>query len=230
MNDETRDGDDTRPQHAPGKPSRAAAKTRGPRRRGGAAAKESTAAPAATAPTAATPRATPAARSPRARPASRPRPQPAVVTGQAVQPTASAPAEPAAGAPLYGTQLDVRWGDMDAFNHVNNARFLGYLEEARLRWLQSLPGPWLDEDVAPVLAAVNVNYRRPIQWPATLAIELAAGRIGSTSLTLAHRIVDAADAGVLYSDGHVVMVWIDRRSGRAAALPEAVRRGCQRLV
>jgi acyl-CoA thioester hydrolase len=124
---------------------------------------------------------------------------------------------------LLRTVLDVRWGDMDAFNHVNNATFLSYLEEARLRWLQALPGPWLDDNTAPLLAAAHVNYRRPIEWPATLAIELYADRVGSSSLTIGHRIMASDDATVLYSDGHSVMVWIDRRSGKASSLPAAVR-------
>jgi acyl-CoA thioester hydrolase len=124
---------------------------------------------------------------------------------------------------LLRTVLDVRWGDMDAFNHVNNATFLSYLEEARLRWLHALPGPWLDDSTVPLLAVANVNYRRPIEWPATLAIELYADRIGSSSLTFGHRIVAAEDDALLYSDGHAVMVWIDRRSGKASTLPVAVR-------
>ncbi|MGH8025889.1 MAG: acyl-CoA thioesterase, partial [Pseudoxanthomonas sp.] len=36
--------------------------------------------------------------------------------------------------------ISVRWGDMDAFNHVNNAQYLRYLEEARVRWLAGIPG------------------------------------------------------------------------------------------
>jgi acyl-CoA thioester hydrolase len=134
--------------------------------------------------------------------------------------SADAPAPPRK---LFETALDVRWGDMDAFNHVNNARFLGYLEEARLRWLQTLAGPWLDDNTAPVLAATHVNYRRPIEWPATLAIELYAERVGGSSVTLGHRISDRRDPTIVYSDGHVVMVWIDRRSGRGSTLPQAVR-------
>lgn len=141
------------------------------------------------------------------------------------EPVAAAAAVTATAPPrlLLRTVLDVRWGDMDAFNHVNNATFLSYLEEARLRWLQALPGPWLDDNTAPLLAAANVNYRRPIEWPATLAIELYADRVGTSSLTIGHRIVAEGDAAVLYSDGHSVMVWIDRRSGKASSLPAAVR-------
>lgn len=128
--------------------------------------------------------------------------------------------------PLFRVPMPVRWRDLDAFNHVNNSKYLSYLEEARLHWMIGIPGKGLDDHVAPVVAAAQLNYRRPIGWPAQVVIELFVERLGNTSLTIGHRIVDAADAGVLYCDGHVVMVWIDRDSGAAAALPAPVRDAC----
>ncbi|MBU8974989.1 acyl-CoA thioesterase [Lysobacter sp. MMG2] len=147
---------------------------------------------------------------------------------------ASAPSESAqatqqesqAPVALIRVPLSVRWRDLDAFNHVNNSKYLSFLEEARLRWMLSVPGQGLDDHVAPVVAAANLNYRRPIEWPAEVDIELFVERLGSTSLTIGHRILDAKDETVLYCDGNVVMVWIDRNTGRAAQLPEAVRTAC----
>ena len=127
---------------------------------------------------------------------------------------------------LIRVPLSVRWRDLDAFNHVNNSQYLSYLEEARLQWMMTVPGQGLDDHVAPVVAAANLNYRRPIEWPAEVAVELFVERLGNTSLSMGHRIVDAKDPAVLYCDGHVVMVWIDRNNGRAAPLPEAVRTAC----
>ena len=120
----------------------------------------------------------------------------------------------------------VRWRDLDAFNHVNNSQYLSYLEEARLQWMLTLPGQGMDEHVAPVVAAAHLNYRRPIEWPNEVAIELFVERLGNTSVSIGHRIVAAANADTLYCDGHVVLVWIDRVSGRPAALPDAVRDAC----
>ena len=131
-------------------------------------------------------------------------------------------------APLCRVPMAVRWRDLDAFNHVNNSKYLSYLEEARLHWMIGVPGKGLDDHVAPVVAAAQLNYRRPIGWPAQVVMELFVERLGNTSLTIGHRIVDATDAGVLYCDGHVVMVWIDRDSGAAAALPDPVREACSR--
>lgn len=129
-------------------------------------------------------------------------------------------------APLIRVPISVRWRDLDAFNHVNNSKFLSYLEEARLRWMITMPGMGLEDHIAPVVAASNLNYRRPIGWPGEVVVELFVERLGSTSLTIGHRIVDAADTGALYCDGNVVMVWIDREAGRAAPLPEFVRAAC----
>ncbi|MDQ3510894.1 MAG: acyl-CoA thioesterase [Pseudomonadota bacterium] len=122
--------------------------------------------------------------------------------------------------------LSVRWRDLDAFNHVNNSQYLSFLEEARLHWMTALPGQGLGGDVAPVVAAATLNYRRPIGWPAQVMIELFVERLGNTSVTVGHRITDAADSSVLYCDGHVVLVWIARQNGRAAPLPEGVRESC----
>lgn len=153
--------------------------------------------------------------------ASAPSKSPAAATAPAAAVTADAAAP--LPTPVFRTEMDVRWRDLDAFNHVNNATFLTYLEEARLLWLESLPGPWLGEHSAPVLAAAQVNFRRPIPWPERLRVELLVQRVGSSSLTLGHRLVSARDDSVLYSDGHTVMVWVDGQSGKAASLPEAVR-------
>lgn len=156
------------------------------------------------------------AQAPRPQPPSAPQPAPAqLVENAAVAHTA-----------LIRVPLSVRWRDLDAFNHVNNSKFLSYLEEARLRWMVTLPGHGMDEHVAPVVAAAHLNYRRPIEWPNEIDIELFVERLGNTSLSVGHRIVGADDPSALYCDGNVVMVWIHRETGQPAALPEPVRAAC----
>lgn len=126
---------------------------------------------------------------------------------------------------VFSVDLEVRWRDLDAFNHVNNASYLGYIEEARVRWFKSLSSDWAGESAAPIMAAVQLNYRRPVNWPETVRVQLFAERIGTKSLTLGHRITSAGDDGVLYCDGHTVLVWVDR-SGQSVPLPEAVLAAC----
>ncbi|EIM01446.1 MULTISPECIES: acyl-CoA thioesterase [Rhodanobacter] len=135
----------------------------------------------------------------------------------------TAAAEAETGKPLYVASLGVRWRDLDAFNHVNNSNYLTYLEEARLQWLSHVPGPWFDDHAMPVMAASQVNYRRPIAWPAQLQVQLFCERMGNSSMTITHRVLDAEHPDQLYCDGHVVMVWMDPASGKPVPLPEAIR-------
>ncbi len=124
---------------------------------------------------------------------------------------------------MFSTEVDVRWGDLDAFNHVNNAVYLDYVQEARLRWMMSLAPGWYDEDVQPVVVNITNNYRAPVEWPSRVRVDLGVGRVSERSFTLTHRLVDAADADKVHGDGHVVMVWISRRTGQAVPLPDALR-------
>ena len=122
--------------------------------------------------------------------------------------------------------LGVRWGDMDAFNHVNNAKYLRYLEEARVQWIAGIAGVSLTDRIAPVLVASNVNYRKPIEWPSEIVVELFVEKLGNSSLTMGHRMLASGDSTVLYSDGNVVKVWIYTQTGKIVALPEDVRAAC----
>ena len=79
----------------------------------------------------------------------------------------------------------------------------------------------------PVVAATNINYRAQLAWPGDIVVELHCERLGTTSLTLGRRIVDAAGREKTFSDGKVVLVWIDPASGKPVALPEAIGRACR---
>lgn len=126
---------------------------------------------------------------------------------------------------LFQLAMPVRWRDMDAFGHVNNATYLGYVEEARVQWFKSLSSDWDGERSAPILAALHMNYRKPAGWPLDVAVELFVERVGGKSLTLGHRILGIGADDTVYADGHAVMVWVDR-GGNSVALPEHIRAAC----
>ncbi|MEX1826434.1 acyl-CoA thioesterase [Luteibacter sp. CQ10] len=125
--------------------------------------------------------------------------------------------------PVFITPMDVRWQDLDAYNHVNNANYLVYLQEARLKWLMQLPEQWYSPAAAPVMAHSEINYRLPIEWPADVQVELYVNRMGTSSMTVGHRIVDSNDATRVHADGSVTMVWIDTKSGRPVPMPQVIR-------
>lgn len=122
--------------------------------------------------------------------------------------------------------LHVRWRDLDAFNHVNNSSYLTFLEESRLQWLRTVPGEWFTEHAMPVMAAVELHYRKPIEWPAEIDVLLSCERLGNSSMTIGNRIVARNDHGCVFADGNVVMVWVDPATGASVPLPDAIRAAC----
>jgi acyl-CoA thioester hydrolase len=136
-------------------------------------------------------------------------------------------AEPAIGKLLIEAPIELRWRDLDALNHVNNASFLTFFEEARLRWFATLSSPWTSDAAQPVLAAIHINYRRQLNWPGQVRAELYCERVGKTSLTIAHRLLGGDGGNVLYADGNSVLVWIDPASSKPIGIPASILSACQ---
>lgn len=127
---------------------------------------------------------------------------------------------------IFETPLHVRWKDLDAFNHVNNSKYLSYLEEARLIWMTSFTSLSLDDPSHPVMVASQLNYKMPIEWPNNVTVELYADKIGNSSVTIGHRIVKTDDRSVLYCDGSIVAVWVSKEDGKPVPLPAEVLAAC----
>jgi len=69
-------------------------------------------------------------------------------------------------------ELHIQWGDMDAFNHVNNAIYFKYFETARIAYFEKLGvmGFNTEDKVAPILAETNCRYKLPLNYPDTIIV------------------------------------------------------------
>lgn len=127
----------------------------------------------------------------------------------------------------FKIELDVRWGDVDSFGHVNNAVFLAYLEQCRSEWMSSVPCHWQEGEAGPVVANININYRRPIFWPERVLVTLKPDSPGRSSIKLESEIRSVPkrdkEKSVLYADSTVTLVWIDKKSGESVPLPTSIR-------
>jgi acyl-CoA thioester hydrolase len=126
--------------------------------------------------------------------------------------------------------VDVRFGDTDAMGHVNNSRFLTYVESARIAYWEAATGePFAlvthGAEESLILAEVRVAFRTPAVFGETLTVETRAGRVGRSSFTLQHRITaSASDRGParLVATADDVLVMYDYLSGRPQAVPDEV--------
>ena len=124
---------------------------------------------------------------------------------------------------LHSLRLQVRWGDMDALGHVNNAEYLRYFEQSRIEWLEGIGYPLSGKGTGPILAKVSVTYLKPIVYPTEMEIRLYAGPVGRTSFTLVSEIVNGRDAAERFTEGEFVTVWVDYEASKSVPIPDRLR-------
>jgi len=125
----------------------------------------------------------------------------------------------------YETTVGVRFRDIDAMGHVNNAVYATYAEQARVDYFEEV----LDEDlssIGSVLARIEIDYRRPIELddgPLTIAVDVP--RLGESSLPMEYDIL-TADGNVAASIESVQVAY-DSAAGESVPLPEEWRRAIE---
>lgn len=122
----------------------------------------------------------------------------------------------------YDTQVRVRWSDLDAFGHVNNARTLTLLEEARVDWLfvaaRTHGVDRLTDGI--VVARAEVDYRRSIPFGAHVLVSMAISAMGGASFTVDYRV---DSDGVRAVTASTVLVPVDPTTFRPRRLDDAER-------
>jgi len=124
--------------------------------------------------------------------------------------------------------VQVRYSDLDAQWHVNNARFLTLLEEARLHYLLDL-GLWDGNsflDLGVIIADIHITYLAPIKLDEEIQIGMRVARIGNKSMTIENEILGLQD-GELKARAEVVWVSYDFRTQKTIPVPDAWRKTIQ---
>ncbi|MFC5931317.1 acyl-CoA thioesterase [Cryobacterium melibiosiphilum] len=128
--------------------------------------------------------------------------------------------------------VTLRWGDMDAFRHVNNVEYFRYLEEARARLFptEGDGSSFLRRGI--VIASQTLNYLAPLTYRREpVLVGLTVTTVGRSSFTLGCRVFDTddADTDVVFATGSVVVVAFDDQAGRSRPLEPAERRWLESL-
>jgi len=114
---------------------------------------------------------------------------------------------------IYTNQQFVRWDDIDAFGHVNNAKYLTYIQEARFLW-----SPVLEM----VVARAEVDYLVPIyQGGRFYDVNLWVEAIGTSSFNLSYELV--GDNGVIHARVETVQVVVSMETKKSRPLTDTER-------
>jgi acyl-CoA thioester hydrolase len=121
----------------------------------------------------------------------------------------------------FTTEIEIRFADLDAYGHVNNAVFFTYLETARIKLFFERFREFLDSGLLFLVVRAECDYRKPIELREKVAVTLTPGDIGRSSFDLSYNLHDGN--GTLYAEARTVMVCFDSKTGRTVPLPEAFR-------
>src|ERR1700679_2575423 len=120
----------------------------------------------------------------------------------------------------FRIETEIRYSDLDPNEHVNHARYLIYLEEARLAFRRQLDRDLGLPDAVPwPIAELTIRYLRSAAYPGSLTVELAPTHVGRTSFSLGYGIFDQAGCVAVASNRSVC---VDSDSGQSVPIPANV--------
>ena len=119
-------------------------------------------------------------------------------------------------------ELPVRWGDMDAFGHVNNVQYMRYLESGRVAYIGEVPGVAMETRENIVLADIHCTFLQQLRYPVTVEVGTRVARLGNSSLQIVFAIYRREEEQPVLT-GEGVLVWFDFVNEKPIPLPESVR-------
>jgi acyl-CoA thioester hydrolase len=122
----------------------------------------------------------------------------------------------------FSTTMEVRWRDLDALEHVNNAVYLTYLEQGRVHYMQEVGLGFQDlEDVGMILAEVTCTYRSPLSLAEQVTVWVRVSELRNSSFIFEYRM--EGQDGRVAATGRSVQVCYDYENERSIPLPDRWR-------
>lgn len=123
----------------------------------------------------------------------------------------------------FETRFPVRWGDMDAFGHVNNVQYFRYLENVRVDWLRAVNFLQTEAGEGVVVANVFCNFYSQLTYPCDLVARLYLTQLGRSSFDHVVTFERSDVPGATVAAGGATIVWVSTAQGRPLPLPEGLR-------
>ncbi|MEI8325047.1 MAG: thioesterase family protein [Betaproteobacteria bacterium] len=124
---------------------------------------------------------------------------------------------------VFEMTVPIRWGDMDAMGHVNNASYFRYIETCRIDWLRSLNCP---PDVAgegPVIVNAFCNFYQQLEYPGDVRMKFYVSDPARTTFESWATMERSDQPGVICAAGGGTTIWVDFPKKKATDLPQWLR-------
>ena len=117
------------------------------------------------------------------------------------------------------TSFEVRFRDLDSMGHVNNAVYATYLEQARIKYYESILDISLGE-VDTVIGHLEIDYIQSLQLGNTVHISLIVSSIGTSSVTMDYILTNGSEK---VATAKTVQVLLDGKTGTSTPIPQTWR-------
>lgn len=124
---------------------------------------------------------------------------------------------------VFEMLIPIRWGDMDALNHVNNTTYFRYMETARVDWMQSIAAMPTPAGEGPVIVNAFCNFYKQLEYPGDVLIKLYTSDPARTTFETWATMARADRPDVMCAAGGATTIWVDFPKQKAIALPDWLR-------
>lgn len=120
----------------------------------------------------------------------------------------------------FSAVIDVRFADLDAYNHVNNATYFTYLETARVKLFSDKFASFMESGLLFFVVRAECDYKKPINLNDTVFVSMRASRFGNSSFDMDYSIHDGKDG--VYATAKTVMACFDSNLGRTVPVRKEI--------
>ena len=124
---------------------------------------------------------------------------------------------------LFSTTIEVRFRDLDAIGHVNNAVFFTYFEEGRKHFSKKVFKVSDVSDFKFIMAHIQCDFIKPIQFNDHVILQMWVKNIGTKSFSFEYRLVDLSDESMVYATGKSIQVCYDYPKNRSIEVPAKMK-------
>jgi len=124
---------------------------------------------------------------------------------------------------VFTTNINVRFRDLDAMGHVNNAVYFTYFECGRVKFFHSNAQKDKFPGYTFILAHVSCDYIKPVTLHDRLTLEIRVKEIGRKSFTFHYQLTDTSDPSVIYATGESVQVCFDYQKNTSIPVSDELK-------
>lgn len=118
-------------------------------------------------------------------------------------------------------QVEVRFADLDAYGHVNSAKFITYLETARTKLFLDTFHSFMRAGIIFLVAKVECEYKKPLMLTHSVLVDIETVKVGNSSFELGYTVHNGN--GEVYALAKTVMVTFDTNAGKPVRVPDDMK-------